>query len=131
MEKHGIVLFDGVCNLCDNFVQRIIAADQKDYFRFASLQSEAGQNLLLSYPHLQELKSIVYLENGKVFTKSGAALKISSHLGGGWQLLKLGYILPHFLRNKIYDIITKNRYSWFGKKDQCMVPTPELKAKFL
>ncbi len=130
-EKHGVILFDGVCNLCDGFVQRIIVADQKDFFRFASLQSETGQNLLSAYPDLQNLKSIVYLENGKVFTKSSAALKISSHLGGKWKILKIGYLLPKFLRNGVYDLIAKYRYNWFGKKEQCMVPTPELKAKFL
>lgn len=131
MEKHGIILFDGVCNLCDGFVQRIIAADQKDFFRFASLQSEAGRSLLVPYPDLKEMKSIVYFENGKVYTKANAALKISAHLGGSWKLLKLGYAIPNFLRNGIYDLIAKNRYKWFGKKDQCVVPTAELKAKFL
>ncbi|HET8830166.1 MAG TPA: thiol-disulfide oxidoreductase DCC family protein [Pelobium sp.] len=131
MEKHGIILFDGVCNLCDGFVQRIIAADQKDFFRFASLQSEEGSRLLAPYPDLKDMKSIVYLENGKVYTKANAALKISTHLGGSWKLLKLSYIVPNFLRNGIYDLIAKNRYKWFGKKDQCMIPTEELKAKFL
>jgi len=131
MEKYGIILFDGVCNLCNGFVQRIIAKDKKDFFRFASLQSEAGQNLLNPYPNLKDLKSIVYLENGKVFTKSSAALKITSRLPGNWKLLQLGYILPRFIRDSIYDLVAKNRYKWFGKKEQCMVPTPELKAKFL
>lgn len=131
MEQNGIILFDGVCNLCNGFVQRIIAADKNDYFRFASLQSEAGQSLLKNHPNLQDLKSIVYLDNGKIYTKSTAAIKISSHLGFTWKILQLGYILPVFLRDGIYNIIAKNRYKWFGKKDQCMVPTPELKAKFL
>lgn len=131
MEKHGIVLFDGVCNLCDGFVQRIITADKKDFFRFASLQSETAQTLLKNHPHLQGLKSIVYLEDNEVFTKSAAALKIASHLGGSWKLMKLGYIFPEFFRNSVYDLIAKYRYNWFGKKGQCMVPTPELKGKFL
>ena len=131
MEKHGIILFDGVCNLCNGFVQRIIIADEKDYFRFASLQSETGQNLLKNYPNLQDLKSIVYLQDGKVFTKSSAALKIASHLSGSWKLLRIGYILPAFIRDVFYDLIAKYRYKLFGKKEQCMVPTPELKAKFL
>lgn len=131
MEQNGIILFDGVCNLCNGFVHRIIAADKNDYFRFASLQSEAGQSLLKNHPNLQDLKSIVYLDNGKIYTKSTAAIKISSHLGFTWKILQLGYILPVFLRDGIYNIIAKNRYKWFGKKDQCMVPTPDLKAKFL
>ncbi|MFC5283586.1 thiol-disulfide oxidoreductase DCC family protein [Pedobacter alpinus] len=131
MEQHGIILFDGVCNLCDGFVQRIIAADTKDYFRFASLQSDVAKDLLKNHPNLQDFKSIVYIENEKVYTKSSAAIKISSHLGFTWKILQMGYILPAFLRDGIYNIIAKNRYKWFGKKDQCMVPTPELRAKFL
>lgn len=131
MKKHGIILFDGVCNMCNGFVQRIIAEDKNDFFRFASLQSEAGLNLLKPYPDLKNLKTIVYLEDGKVFTKSSAALKIASHLTGSWKLLTIGYILPKFIRDGIYNLVAKNRYKWFGKKEQCMVPTPELKAKFL
>ena len=131
MEKNGIILFDGVCNLCNGFVQRIIAADKNDFFRFASLQSETGLNLLKPYPDLENLRTIVYFENGDVLTKSNAALKIASHLTGSWKLLQLGYIFPRFIRNAIYDLIAKHRYKWFGKKEQCMVPTPDLKAKFL
>jgi len=131
MKKHGIILFDGVCNLCNGFVQRIIVADKNDYFRFASLQSEAGQDLLKSYPNLKDLKSIVFLEDGDVFTKSAAALKIASNLNGSWKLLQFGYIIPELVRNAIYDLIAKHRYKWFGEKEQCMVPTPELKSKFL
>ena len=131
MDKHGIILFDGVCNLCDGFVQRIIAADKEDFFRFASLQSEAGQNLLKPYPNLQDLKSIIYLEDGEIYTKSSAALKIGSHLTGSWKIMQAGYIFPKFIRDGVYNIIARYRYNWFGKKDQCMIPTPELKAKFL
>jgi predicted DCC family thiol-disulfide oxidoreductase YuxK len=112
-------------------VQRIIAADKNDFFRFASLQSEAGLNLLKPYPDLENLKNIVYFENGDVLTKSNAALKIASHLTGSWKLLKLGCVFPEFMRNRIYDLIAKHRYKWFGKKEHCMVPTSELKAKFL
>ncbi len=131
MDKHGIILFDGVCNLCDGFVQRIIAADQKDFFRFASLQSNAGKDLLKPYPHLQDLKSIVYLEGNKTYTKSTAALKIASHLNGIWTVLLLGYVFPKFIRDKGYNLVAKYRYKWFGRKEQCMVPTPALKTKFL
>lgn len=131
MEEHGIILFDGVCNLCNGFVQRIIAADQKDFFRFAALQSDAGQQLLKAHPNLKDLKSIVYLQGNEVFTKSSAALKIGSHLGGFWYLVRLGYIFPSFLRDAIYEFVAKHRYKWFGEKQECMVPTPALKAKFL
>ena len=131
MENKGIILFDGVCNLCNGFVQKVIAADKNDYFRFASLQSEAAKDLLKSYPEFKDLKTIIYLENGRMFTRSTAALKISKHLNGVWPLLQTGYIFPKFFRDGIYNIIAKNRYTWFGKKDHCMIPSPELKSKFL
>src|SRR6476659_4706556 len=117
MENKGIILFDGVCNLCNGFVQKVIAADKNDYFRFASLQSEAAKDLLKSYPEFKDLKTIIYLENGRMFTRSTAALKISKHLNGVWPLLQTGYIFPKFFRDGIYNIIAKNRYTWFGKKD--------------
>lgn len=131
MQQNGIILFDGVCNLCNGFVQRIISADKLDYFRFASLQSDAANDLLKNHPNLKELKSIVLLDKGKIYTKSTAAIKIASQLGFTWKFLQIGYILPAFLRDGIYNIVANNRYKWFGKKDQCMVPTPALKSKFL
>jgi predicted DCC family thiol-disulfide oxidoreductase YuxK len=133
MEKsnQGVILFDGVCNLCNGFVQKVIAADKNNYFKFASLQSEAGQKLLAHKPEFKDLKTIIYLEGDELYTRSTAALKISKHLSGAWPLLQVGYILPSFIRNGIYNLIAKNRYKWFGKMDQCMVPTAELKAKFL
>ncbi|MBU0697326.1 MAG: DUF393 domain-containing protein [Bacteroidetes bacterium] len=131
MENKGIILFDGVCNLCNGFVQKVIAADGKDYFRFASLQSKAAQDLLKNHPEFKELKTIIYLEEGNIYTRSTAALKISKHLTGAWPLLQTGYIFPTFLRDGIYNLIAKYRYQWFGKKDQCMIPTAELQSKFL
>ncbi len=126
----GIILFDGVCNLCNSFVQKVIAADDKDYFRFASLQSKAAEDLLHKYPEFRNLKTIIFLADDKIYTRSTAALKISKHLKGVWPLLQSGYIFPAFIRDGIYNFIAKNRYKWFGKKDQCMIPTPELKSKF-
>jgi predicted DCC family thiol-disulfide oxidoreductase YuxK len=130
-QDKGIILFDGVCNLCNSFVQKVIAADGKDYFRFASLQSKAAEDLLKNYPEFQSLKTIIFLENGHIYTRSAAALRISKHLKGIWPLLQSAYIIPAFIRNSIYNLIAKNRYKWFGKKDQCMIPTRELKSKFL
>jgi predicted DCC family thiol-disulfide oxidoreductase YuxK len=130
-ENVGIILFDGVCNLCNSFVQKIIAADKNNHFKFASLQSEVGQKLLADKPEFKDLKTIIYLEGEQLYTRSTAALKISKHLGGFWPVLQVGYILPVFIRNGIYNLIAKNRYKWFGKMDQCMIPTPELKEKFL
>lgn len=130
-ENIGIILFDGVCNLCNSFVQKVITADKNNHFKFASLQSEAGQKLLADKPEFKDLKTIIYLENGQIFTRSTAALKISKRLSGAWPLLQAGYILPVFIRDGIYNLIAKNRYKWFGKKDQCMIPTPNIKSKFL
>jgi predicted DCC family thiol-disulfide oxidoreductase YuxK len=129
--NQGVILFDGVCNLCNSFVQKVIAADKNNYFKFASLQSEAGQKLLADNPEFKDLKTIIYLEGDNLYTRSTAALKISRHLNGFWPLLQVGYIFPSVARDGIYNFIAKNRYKWFGKKDQCMIPSPELKEKFL
>lgn len=128
-----IILFDGVCNLCNNSVNFIIEHDKKDVFRFASLQSELGKKLTSERGiDSQELDSIVLIEPGVVyFKKSTAALEISKELSGGYSMLKYLSFLPEGLRDGVYDLIANNRYKWFGKKDACMIPTPELKAKFL
>ena len=128
-----IILFDGVCNLCNDSVQFIIERDKEDVFRFASLQSEVGQKLTSERGIDPEaMDSIILIEPGiAYYEKSTAALEISKHLSGGYSLLRYFSFLPEGFRNGIYDIIAKNRYKWFGKKDECMIPTPELKAKFL
>lgn len=131
MNDHAVILFDGVCNLCNGFVNFIIRRDQKDYFRFASLQSEAAEKLLSDYEVSEQLKTIILIENGKVYKRSGAALRICRHLSAGWPLCYAFIIIPAFLRDGIYNLVAKYRYRWFGKKEQCMVPTPELRSKFL
>ena len=132
-ENKKIVLFDGVCNLCDGAVQRIIKHDKKDIFRFASLQSDIGKKLVEERGmDPEELDSILLIELGVAYyRKSTAALEISRDLSGGYSLLKNFLFIPEPLRDGIYDFIANNRYKWFGKKEQCMIPTPELKAKFL
>ncbi|MEP6261928.1 MAG: thiol-disulfide oxidoreductase DCC family protein [Gillisia sp.] len=128
-----IILFDGVCNLCNDSVQLIIERDKNDVFRFASLQSEVGRKLTTERGIDPEaMDSIILIEPGiAYYEKSTAALEISKHLTGGYSLLRYFSFLPEGFRNGVYDIIAKNRYKWFGKKDECMIPTPELKAKFL
>ena len=128
-----IILFDGVCNLCNDSVQLIIERDKNDVFRFASLQSEVGQKLTSERGIDPEaMDSIILIEPGiAYYEKSTAALEISKHLTGGYSLLRYFSFLPEGFRNGVYDIIAKNRYKWFGKKDECMIPTPELKAKFI
>jgi len=130
-EQH-IVLFDGVCNLCNNGVQFIIKKDKRNLFNFAALQSEYGEILLNKHQiNTENMDSFVYIQKGKAYVKSTAALKIAKELKRGWQLFYVFIIFPAFFRNWFYDFIAKNRYRWFGKKDSCMIPTPELKAKFL
>jgi predicted DCC family thiol-disulfide oxidoreductase YuxK len=127
-----IILFDGVCNLCNGSVVFIIKRDKKDVFRFAAIQSDEGQELIQKH-NIDTLKvdSILLINGERYFSKSTAALKIARHLSGGYPLLYGFMILPRFFRNWVYDIIARNRYKWFGKKESCMIPTPELKAKFL
>lgn len=127
-----VLLFDGVCNLCDASVQRVIKADQQGVFRFASLQSEAAQEILAG-ANLgdHQLKSVVLSHQGQLYTHSDAILETARLLGGAWSLFYAFKVVPKFIRDGIYNWIARNRYRWFGKKDQCMIPTPELKSRFL
>ena len=127
-----ILLFDGVCNLCNTSVTFVIQRDKKDLFRFAALQDPAGQQLIEKYQiDPSNTDSIILIENDKAYVKSTAALKVARHLGGAYPLLYGFMIVPNFIRNWVYDYVAKNRYKWYGKKDSCMIPTPELKSKFL
>ena len=128
-----IILFDGVCNLCNGAVLFVIKRDKKDIFRYAALQSEIGQKLTQERGiDTEKVDSIVLIEPGiAYYTKSTAALKIANHFGGLWKLLYVFNWLPEGFRNGIYDYVAANRYKWFGRKDACMIPTPELKSKFL
>jgi len=131
-ENKKVILFDGVCNLCNGSVVFIIKRDKKDVFRFAAIQSEEGQKLIKKHQiDTTKVDSILLLDGDNFDVKSTAALKIARHLKGGYPLLYGFIILPAFLRNWVYDIIARYRYNWFGKKDSCMIPTPELKGKFL
>lgn len=127
-----MVLFDGVCNLCNTTVQKLIKIDQDHILKFASLQSDFGQKILKEFNFdQQEFDSIIYLSNGKIFMRSDAVLKIASDLGGLWSVLRIFKIIPAKFRNSVYDWVANNRYRWFGKKESCWVPTPELQARFL
>lgn len=132
MDQEKIILFDGVCNLCNSSVQFIIERDTENKFKFASLQSEFGQEFLQSHNFpTSEFESIILLDNNKFYTKSDAALKIGKELKGMKFISSALWIFPKFIRDFFYSIIAKNRYKWFGKKDNCWLPTPELKQKFL
>lgn len=128
-----IILFDGVCNLCDNTVQFIIKHDKHDIFRFVALQSDLGEKIV-SHIGLDRSKTdsiILYQPGHAYYYKADAAIKIANELGSIYSLLNVFSILPKWLTNKVYDYIARNRYKWYGKKDQCMMPTPEMKTKFL
>lgn len=132
MNTHPIILFDGVCNLCNSSVQFVIRHDPTAQFKFASLQSKTGQALLAKH-HLPnaDFDSFVLIENDKAYTQSTAALKVARQLNGPIKLLYGFIIIPSFLRNAVYTFVAANRYKWFGKKDSCMLPSPQLKDRFL
>lgn len=132
MDKGNFVLFDGVCNLCNGFVQFIIRHDKKKKFKFASLQSTFSQQYLQeTNQSTTQFTSFIYLRNGKELKQSRAALYVLKDLQSFISLLFILIIIPPFIRNYVYNIIAKNRYKWFGKKEACMVPNENLKARFL
>ena len=131
MNDKPVILFDGICNLCSGSVQFILKRDKEKKFLFASLQSSYGQNLLKKYDlPTDTFNSFILFDDGKILTRSTAALKMFSQLKG-WKWVRLLGIVPRFIRDAVYNVIAKNRYKWFGKKNECWVPTPELKARFL
>ncbi len=128
----AIILFDGICNLCNSSISFIIKHDKKNYFRFASLQSEKGKELIKKYTiDSSKTDSLVLIENNYTYIKSTAALRITKHLNKLYPLFYGFIFIPPFIRNFIYDIIARNRYKWFGKRDICIIPADELKSKFL
>lgn len=130
--NQAVILFDGVCNLCNGFVQFVIRYDRREHFRLAALQSAAGRRAL-HHIHAANyrLDSVVLIENGKIYLRSTAALKILRRLGGLWPLAYAAILLPAFLRDAIYVVVAKNRYRWFGRQESCLVPTPALQRRFL
>ncbi len=128
----AIILFDGVCNFCNASVNFIIAHDKKNHFKFAAIQSKIGEGLLKKYNIDESITdSAVLIENNKSYIKSAAVLRITKHLNGLYPLLYLLIIIPPFIRDGVYDFISRNRYKWFGKKESCMIPTDEMKSKFI
>lgn len=128
-----IILFDGVCNLCESSVQFVIKHDKKDIFRFVAIQSDLGQEIIKDIGiDISKTDSIILYEPGiAYYYKSEAALRIAKELGEIYSLLSLFSVFPNTVSNYVYDYIAKNRYKWYGKKEACFIPTPELKAKFL
>lgn len=132
MNNHGIILFDGVCNFCNDSVQFIIKRDPKAYFKFAPLQSEEGKALLAQHGlPIDAMDTIVLIENNKAYNYSTAALRVAKRLSKLWSLFYVFILVPPFIRNPIYRFIGRNRYKWFGKKESCMMPTAEIRGRFL
>ncbi len=127
-----LILFDGVCKFCNNSINFTIRHDKRDVFRFAPFQAEIGAQVLTDFAvDSEKLQSVILIERGTLYVKSTAALRIARKLNGLWPCLYVLIIVPPFLRNWIYDWIARNRYKWFGKMDACMVPTPEVRRKFI
>ncbi|MBS4172757.1 thiol-disulfide oxidoreductase DCC family protein [Bacillus sp. FJAT-49736] len=127
----NIILFDGVCNFCSQSVQFIIKRDPNGIFHFASLQSDIGKELLKQYGVDENIDSFVYVSEGKAYVKSSAALQVCRRLHGFWKWLYIFYFVPAPIRNSMYDFLAKNRYKWFGKMESCMIPSPEIRSRFL
>lgn len=127
----NIILFDGVCNFCSQSVQFIIKRDPSSVFHFASLQSDIGRELINKYGLEENINSVVYISGGKAYKKSDAALQICRRLSGLWKTLYIFYFVPWPIRNMVYDYVAKNRYKWFGKAESCMIPSPDIRSRFL
>ena len=131
-----VILFDGVCNLCNGFVQFVIGHDPAGRFRFAALQSEAGQALLAAHgldaaAIANEPESVLLLSGGQLYSHSAAVLRIARGLGGWWRLAGVGRVLPRTWRDALYRFVARHRYRWFGRQDSCWLPTPALQTRFL
>ncbi len=126
------MVFDGVCNLCNTVVQTIIRSDPDARFQFASLQSDGGRRLLERHGiNTLEPETVVLIRDGRVFTMSDAVLEIVRYMRFPYPLLLVGYVLPRFIRDALYRVVARNRYRWFGQRDSCMMPTPDLRRRFL
>ncbi|WP_281193936.1 thiol-disulfide oxidoreductase DCC family protein [Halorubrum sp. F4] len=127
-----VVLFDGVCNLCNGVIQFLIPRDPEGRLKYAALQSEAGQALLERHDFpTEEFDSFVLVEGERTYTKSGAAIRIAELLGWPYRIAGVGRIVPRPLRDRLYEFVADNRYDWFGRKDQCMIPDEDVSDRFL
>ena len=128
--RNAIIYFDGVCGLCNGFIDFVMSIDKNNIFKYSPLQSEHAQKNLPK-EFTEDLKTVVVQIDGKTFSKSAAVIAVLIEIGGFWKLAIIGKILPTFLANKAYDLVAENRYNLFGKKETCRLPTPEERAKFI
>jgi predicted DCC family thiol-disulfide oxidoreductase YuxK len=127
-----VILFDGVCNFCNFWVKFVIKRDRQNHFKFASLQSDVGKQLLLDHAlQTNSISTVVFIDEGVVYTQSSAALRICKYLDGGWKLFYALILIPKFIRDAIYDYVGAHRYQWFGQSDTCMLPDENIKKRFL
>jgi predicted DCC family thiol-disulfide oxidoreductase YuxK len=132
MTNNPVILFDGVCNFCNYWVNFAIKRDRKRKLRFTPLQGQTAKSLLPEYKiNPGSLSTVILVDNGKVYTQSSAAIRVCKYLDGGWKLFYGLIIIPKFIRDFFYNIIARNRYKWFGKKESCMIPTAEVRERFL
>jgi len=127
----NIILFDGVCNLCNNMVSFLIKYDKNNIFHFAAMQTKAGENIIQEYRVLNDRKSVILIKEGVVLYQSDAIIEIAKQVTGWPSILKYGFLFPKFLRDGIYDLIAKNRYYLFGKKESCSIPSEKDSKRFI
>lgn len=131
LAEHKIILFDGVCNLCNGSVNFLIWRDEKGIFKYSPLQSNFSQNLIEKLNIPDNVDSIILVHRNRYYLKSDAVIEIIKELKWYWKIFLIGSILPRKLRDKIYDVIANHRYNWFGKRDKCMIPTEDVKSRFI
>ena len=132
MIENPVVLFDGVCNFCNYWVNFALKRDKKKKLKFSPLQGETARQILEKYNfNTTALSSVILIDKNRIWTQSSAAIRICKYLKGGWKLCYGLIIIPKFIRDFFYNIIARNRYKWYGKRDKCMIPTPELRDRFL
>ena len=130
--KHPVILFDGICNFCNGAVNFTLKQDKRKALRFAALQAAAGQQLLQQFQlPQQDFNSFYFIEADKVYSSSTAALRVCRYFSWYWQWLQLFWIIPAFIRNGLYNLVARNRYRLFGQKEACMIPTPDVRQRFL
>lgn len=127
----AILLYDGECSFCNGAVQWIIARDPRQHVYFASQQGELGQALKAKYKISDELDSLVLIDEGKAYIYSSAVIRVSKYLHSAWPMLQIFALIPPFVRNSLYRYVAKHRYRWFGQQQACLLPTPEIRARYL
>jgi predicted DCC family thiol-disulfide oxidoreductase YuxK len=131
VDQRPIILFDGVCNLCNGWVRFVVERDPEGTFRFAPLQSDTAERVLAERDTPEDLDSIVLVESDAVLVKSNAVFRILAGLRPPWPLLRVFRFLPRFIRDSVYDAVARRRYRWFGRRETCMIPTPDIRERFL